>query len=119
MQCKICDADYSELPYVTPIDSTLCPQCHYRTYGVYGRSGYAVHGCSDGPGSAVNEIVFDRPDMAKEVRLTLKRMEDDGKLNTPELIRAAQVKYDELKDRPVEKLDYQKEGHPLERTGSN
>lgn len=67
----------------------------------------------------MNEIVFDRPDVAKEVKLTLKKMEADGKLNTPELMRAAQVKYEELKDRPAEKIDYQKEGHPLERTSSD
>lgn len=74
----------------------------------------AVHGCSDGPGSCVNEIVFDRPDVEKETRLALRSMEDCGRLNTPEAKRNAALAMQRAKDYVGPKVDYGKDGHPLD-----
>jgi hypothetical protein len=113
-QCRICTADIEELLYATKDDPTVCNRCHMMMYGRYGHVGYAVHGCADGPGSCVNEMVFDRPDPAKDIALTLKRMEQDGKLNNPELRAAAASKLEEAKNSVHEKVDYGKDGHPLD-----
>ena len=73
-----------------------------------------LSGLSDGPGSCNNELVFDRPDPAKDIPLTLKKMEADGKLNTPESIKAAKIKLEESKKMINSGIDYQKGGHPLD-----
>lgn len=71
-------------------------------------------GMSDGPGSARNEIVFDRPDTAKETEITFREMERNGQLNDPKVATAAKKYLETLKAKPPRKLDYQKEGHPLD-----
>ena len=71
-------------------------------------------GLSDGRGSAANEIVFDRPDVEKETRITLQRMEADGKLNDPQTRKWAEVVMEGARKRPKEKLDYQKGDHPFD-----
>jgi len=53
---------------------------------------------------------FDMCDQEKEVALTLKALENSGKLNTPERRRWAKDKLEEAKHHP--KIDYQKHGHP-------
>lgn len=79
------------------------------------RKAPGVSGVSDGPGSCANEFVFDRPDPVKEGQRILRMMEEKGQLRDPKMMRAAQIKMDALKNRPPEKVDYQKEGHPLDR----
>lgn len=74
----------------------------------------AAHGLSDGPGSSVGQLVFDRPNMKKDIPLTLRRMEQDGKLNNPDSMKAAMLKYKESQSLPDEKIDYNKGGHPLD-----
>jgi len=73
-----------------------------------------LKGVSSGPGSCSNESIFDRPDPAKDIPLTLKRMEADGKLRDPHTMWAAKVKFDEAKRMPHSKIDYQKSAHPLD-----
>lgn len=94
----------------------LCIGC--ITSGVKMRAP-ALHRLSDGPGSGANQLVFDRPNMKKDIPLTLKRMEADGKLTNPDAMRSAQIKYEESKLLPDEKIDYQKGGHPLDGGGTN
>lgn len=78
-----------------------------------------VHGVSDGPGSSANEMVYSRPDREKETRMTLKRMEEDGKFKgNPELLYAAKVAMAEAQSSPKEKIDYDKGWHPLESRNS-
>ena len=71
-------------------------------------------GVSDGPGSGANEIVFDRPDVAKETEITLRKMEAEGQIKDPKVAASAKKYLSELKAKPPRKLDYQKEGHPLD-----
>ena len=97
-------------------DNYMCKKC--MDSGIKMRPP-AAHGLSDGPGSSVNELVFDRPNMKKDIPLTLKRMEQDGKLTSPDTMRAAQLKYEESKSLPDEKIDYQKGGHPLDGGDTN
>lgn len=61
-----------------------------------------------------HEIVFDRPNAVEDTRETLRRMEENGALNTPELKAAAMTKWNAIKDKVYEKLDYQKGDHPFD-----
>jgi len=74
----------------------------------------AYHGLESGPGCGSNEMVFSRPDPQKDIPLTLKKMEEAGRLNTPELRAAAQIKYDEAKNIISGGIDYDKVGHVLD-----
>lgn len=70
---------------------------------------------SDGPGSGANEIVFDRPDPAKDIKLTLNKMEASGALKNPALRRLAEFKANQVKHQLLgPTVDYQKGGHPLD-----
>ena len=71
---------------------------------------------SRGPGSCSNELIFDRPNMKKDIPLTLKKMEESGGfVGKPDSVRAARIKLEEAKAMPDSTVDYQKVGHPLER----
>lgn len=73
-----------------------------------------VAGVETGPGSCSRELVFNRPDPAKDIPLTLRKMEEAGKFkNNPELARLADVKFKESKGKQYDKVDYAKGGHPL------
>jgi len=74
-----------------------------------------VAGCSTGPGSGQNELIFDRPDAVKDGRIILGRMERDGKFKNPVTLAAAQTKWKAVNSRKVEKIDYGKDGHPLDK----
>lgn len=74
----------------------------------------SLKGMSDGPSSCNSELIFDRPDPAKDIPLTLKKMEDAGQLNDPSAMAAAKVKMDEAKGMERQNIDYQIKGHPLE-----
>ena len=73
-----------------------------------------VVGTSRGPGSGNNELVFDRPDPAKDIPLTLKKMEEAGQLKDPKLAKFAKMKMEAAKKMPHQTIDYQKTGHPLD-----
>lgn len=90
----------------------LCSKC--RADGVR-MSPPKIAGVSDGPGSGVNEIVFDKPNPATDIPNTLKKMSDNGQLNTPEAKKMAEVKMDVAKRSAPLKTDYQITGHPAER----
>lgn len=70
----------------------------------------ALHGLSDGPGT--QELHFNRPDPYRERLDAMKKMEEAGRLNEPGAKEMAKRFVDEMKDFPVEKRDYEKEGHP-------
>lgn len=53
---------------------------------------------------------FDMCDQEKEVALTIKNLENAGKINTPALRAWAKEKLEEAKHHP--KIDYQVHGHP-------
>ena len=74
-----------------------------------------IAGVSDGPGSSSNEMVFNRPDMEKETRLTLRAMENAGQLDSPDKVEWAKAAMDYAKNTPQRKVDYEKPGeHPLD-----
>jgi len=75
---------------------------------------HAIHGVSDGPGSCSNELIFDRPNPKKDIPITVKKMEEAGQLKDPSMMAIAKMKMEKAKNMPVEKVDYQKGGHPLE-----
>ena len=79
------------------------------------RKAPGIAGVSDGPGSGINEFVFDRPDPARDIPRTLKMMEEAGQLKAPDTMEMAKLKMEEAKStKPGPKADYQKEGHPLD-----
>ena len=104
MNCWTCGAEIE--------DGFYCDPCRAKWPKPMGAP--AIHGCSTGPGSYENEMVYDRPDKAKEVRLTLQKMEAAGQLNDPQTRRYAEIYYDGVKNMKPEKLDYQKGDHPLD-----
>jgi hypothetical protein len=66
-----------------------------------------------GPGSCENEIVGTRPDVPKEIMLTLKRAEELGKMRDPKFRRNAEGLAASIKAKaPLPKVDYEKDGHP-------
>jgi hypothetical protein len=78
-----------------------------------------VHGLSDGPGSAVNEIVFERPDAKKNIALTCKKMEELGALKDPKMKALCDYKMKKAKEMPDQpKVDYGVSGHPTLDNGS-
>jgi len=81
----------------------------------------AAHGLSDGPGSAVNEMTFNRPDVAKEMKLTCKKMEESGYFKKhPEDAAELKKQIKIAESTPRQKVDYEKEGnHPLDRIRSD
>lgn len=74
-----------------------------------------IAGCSTGPGSGSNELVFDRPDPAKDIPLTLRKMEEAGQLKDPAAMQAAMIKMRAAKTKQYKRVDYGKEGHPIEK----
>lgn len=92
-----------------------CKACRQRLEDVNERwkhrpNAPALHGLSDGPGT--QELHFDRPDPYRERLAAMKSLEDKGKLNEPGAKDMAKAFVDQLKDAPIPKRDYQKEGHP-------
>lgn len=73
-----------------------------------------VANVSDGPGSCSKELIFDRPDMQKDIPLTIKKMEESGQLKDPKMRAIATMKLEKAKKMGPSKIDYQKEGHPLD-----
>jgi hypothetical protein len=93
----------------------LCPECEVGVMNRTIRLKFpGVSGVTDGPGSCNGELIFDRPNPPKDIALTLKRMEADGKLRDPDAMVDAKTKLDEAKSKPFVKVDYGKEGHPLD-----
>ena len=78
-----------------------------------------VAGLSSGPGSGQNELVFDKPDPAKDIPITLKIMEQNGQLKDPDTLRMARIKMEAAKRMPRQNIDYQKTGHPVERPAND
>lgn len=74
-----------------------------------------VSGLSDGRGSGKSEMIFDRPDTAKEMELTFKQMEADGKFaNDPQRAATAKKLLEDAKSKIKVNIDYQKGWHPLD-----
>jgi len=70
-----------------------------------------------GRGRRGHELVFDRPDPARDIPETLRRMEDNGYFKKhPDALASAEVKFREAKYHRPQHVDYQKEGHPLDTT---
>ena len=96
-------------------DATIaeyCRDCGMLMVRIIGAP--AVHGCADGPGTCTNELVFDRPDPAKEMQVAFRDMEDSGKLRDPAKMAAAQELLKAAKERPKEDVDYGRDGHPID-----
>lgn len=111
--CDNCSFEFEELTPLETRDRVACPECGGTTTVIWRNVPWA-HGLSDGPGSCVNECVFNRPDIEKETRIALKGMEDAGKLDTPEKRHQAEVLMESAKNYRGPKLDYEKGGHPLD-----
>ena len=90
----------------------LCEEC--RDAGI-AMTPIACHNLSDGPGSSVNEMVFNKPDAKKDKLLTCKQMEESGALaNNPGLKALCDYKMKKVMSQPDgDKVDYGEAGHPL------
>ena len=111
--CLYCSKQIEKGNYCKECAERLAKQCDEDTR----RWPTAVRGLSDGPGSMCNEAVFMRPDPLKETRMALRRAENAGKfVDNPKALRAAVDKLKALeKQEPFrQKVDYEKDGHPLE-----
>lgn len=74
-----------------------------------------ISGLSDGRGSGNKEMVFDRPDVAKEMEITFRGMEEQGKFaNDPERAATAKALLEDAKSKIKVNIDYQKGWHPLD-----
>ena len=74
-----------------------------------------VKGLTDGRGSCASEKVFDRPDLAKELAIDLKVMDEHGGFENDFQRNEAYKMLQEAKTQPKCNIDYQKEGqHPLD-----
>lgn len=90
----------------------LCPQCVSEGKIL---TPIPAFGCSDGPGSSVNQKVFDRPDLAKELEIDLKAIDNAGGFTNEFQKTEALKMLNEAKEKPKCNIDYQKEGkHPLD-----
>ena len=91
-----------------------CPDCGRDSARIYLRAPHLA-GMSDGPSSCNNEMVFNRPDVAKETRMTLSAMEDAGRLRDPAKMRGAVALNDWSQNTDHgPNLDYDKGDHPLD-----
>ena len=73
------------------------------------------HGLSDGPGSSSNQVCFERPDLKKEAKRTMRIMEESGAFKkNPQLKKVAEYKYNKIMGRNYKKVDYDKGGHRLD-----
>jgi len=60
-----------------------------------------------------NEIIGTRPDVKKEIRLTLKRAEELGKMKDPKYRAMAESLMRKVDSEPPKRQwDYEKDGHP-------
>lgn len=85
------------------------------------RQAPGIAGAGRGPGCGNSEMVFDRPNPLHDGLRTARIMEEGGKLKDPRIVRLIQNKMRSLKaQEPLrEKVDYQKEGHPIERNDTD
>lgn len=84
------------------------------------RQAPGLAGISSGPGSGSTEMVFDRPDKAKEMEITARRMELNGSFKKdPQKGRQMRMLLDHAKARKAagfqKRLDYQNGDHPLDK----
>jgi len=96
--------------YRAQVECPICGETSNRTF----YRPPVCHGLSDGPGSCVNQIVFNRPDLEKEYRITFQKMEESGRFRDPSVKKQAEFMMDWAKAQPKEKIDYDKGGHPLD-----
>ena len=78
---------------------------------------WVCHDClpekRNNPVSFGDEIIFTRPDVPKEIKLTLKRAEELGKMREPKFRERAEVLMQSIESKPPPlKVDYEKDGHP-------
>ncbi len=96
-----------------------CPGCGGNSKRVF--SPVPGLGLSDGPGcvwgsNKFHKPIFDKPDPHNDIPYTYDKLKSAGKFdNDPKFKRDMDYKMATLKDRPREKVDYQKVGHPIER----
>jgi len=93
--------------------SEWCPDCGAQSYKII--HAISTLGASRGPGCGSSEIVFDRPDPLKDGQITLRKMEEAGQLKDPKTRAMAMAKLNAIKVKPPKKVDYGKDGHPIER----
>lgn len=113
--CEYCKMDMGKT------DAKYCPKClkELLAYASEPRSGFPfVAGLSEGPDSgkgANQKPVFSRPDPLRETMRSLSMSERAGKLSSKDVV-LAQAKVAALKAQEPfrKKVDYEKDGHPLE-----
>lgn len=97
-------------------DSLLCDDCiALRDGGLLRLRFPGVSGVSDGPGSGNGQLCFSRPNVAKEMEVAFKRMEQDGKfVGHPERLASAQAMLKNAKSKFQPNIDYDKGWHPMD-----
>lgn len=89
----------------------LCPVCRDAVRaGSLHLTFPGVCGAGDGPGSGANEMVYWRDDTYNETRLTLKKMEEQGRLDTPEKRAKAETILARAEKYRGQRVDRQKTG---------
>jgi hypothetical protein len=85
------------------------------------RQAPGVSGLDSGPGHSRGQMHFDRPDPYYNGLKTARMMEDAGQLKDPKLRKMVEFKVQKLKEQEPtrEKIDYQVDGHPIERSDSD
>ena len=92
-------------------DDFLCPLCREAvSSGAIHLTFPGVTGVESGPGSGENELTFMRDDTYNEVRITLRKMEENGKLNTPEKVNQAKTVLAHAERYKGQRIDKQKTG---------
>lgn len=93
--CSVCAKEYDR-------DTNSCAECLQKmTDHIDKRNNRAM-----------KKTHFDKCDQATEVALTIKNMEANGSLNTPQVREYARIKMAEIKNNPPPVIDYQVHGHP-------
>jgi hypothetical protein len=120
--CRFCGAEFNSNPSGLPGGNAVyCESCKDRLLTIeakYTTLAPRLNGLSDGPGSGMTQVHFNRPDPYKETARALKIAEANGQLKDPKMMKAAQEKLKILKmQQPLQKkVDYDKRGgeaHPL------
>jgi len=120
-KCDLCNYGFTVSKPIAKYErKEACPECGGNSRRIF--SPTPGHGLSDGPGvvwggNTYHKPIFDKPDPHNDIPFTYAKLDSAGKFDkNPSFKKDMDYKMKTLKDRPREKVDYQKVGHPIERS---